>query len=104
MAPFVRLFQTAVDPADVGTVRDLFADDILPAFEALDGCLGVELALSVEPNAGGLVEGCAISRWASLEAMDGGLASRGARESQVRIFELLRQEPVVRVFEVLCPD
>lgn len=101
---FVRVFQTAVDPADVATVRGLFADDIVPAYRNLDGCLSVELLMSVDHNAGGLVEGCAYSRWASREAMDAGLASREAREAQVRIIELLRQEPVVRVFEVLCPS
>jgi quinol monooxygenase YgiN len=103
MAQFLRVFQTAVDPSDVDTVRRLFLDDILPAYSSLPGCLGMELAMSVEHNAGGLVEGWAISRWESRDAMDSAVASRGARESQVRVFELLRQEPVVRVFEVLCP-
>jgi hypothetical protein len=32
--------------------------------------------------------------------MDEGLASRQVAEAQVRVFELLRQEPVVRIFEV----
>ncbi|MGH9154339.1 MAG: antibiotic biosynthesis monooxygenase family protein [Acidimicrobiales bacterium] len=103
MARFLRILQTAVDPADVRVVRDLFDEDIVPAFAVLEGCLGIELVMSVEHNAGGLVEGCAISRWESRESMDSGVASRGARESQVRIIELLRQEPVIRVFEVLCP-
>ncbi len=103
MAQFLRIFQTAVDPADVQTVRDLFADDIVTAYADLTGCLAVELLMSVATNAGGLVEGCAISRWESLDAMEAGLSSRAAREAQVRIVELLRQEPVVRVFEVLCP-
>lgn len=103
MAQFLRILQTAVDPADVRTVRELFADDIVTAYGDLAGCLSIELVMSVKHNAGGLVEGCAISRWESLEAMENGVSSRAARESQVRIFELLRQEPVVRVFEVLCP-
>ncbi|MEO6121870.1 MAG: hypothetical protein ABIW46_01175 [Acidimicrobiales bacterium] len=103
MNQVLRVFQTAVDPADIATVRELFAEDIVPAYAGLVGCLGVELVMSVDHNAGGLVEGAAISRWASLDEMDRGVSSRDARESQVRIFELLRQEPVVRVFEVLCP-
>jgi quinol monooxygenase YgiN len=96
----LRLLQSSVDPADVDAVRRLFADDVLPAFEALPGCLGIELLMSVESNAGGLVEGAAASRWESQAAMDAGMASRQVSEAQVRIFELLRQEPVVRVFEV----
>lgn len=103
MTEFMRVFQTAVDPADVETVSQLFTDDILPAYTQLPGCLGVELVMSVEHNAGGLVEGAAISRWSSRDAMDNGVSSRTARESQVRIFQLLRQEPVLRVFEVVCP-
>lgn len=103
MTQFLRVLQTAVDPTDVDTVRDLFADDIVPAYQGLAGCLGIELVMNVQHNAGGLVEGCAISRWDSHDAMDAAVASRGARESHVRVFELLRQEPVVRVFEVLCP-
>ena len=99
----VRILQSAVDPADIDTVRRLFADDVLPVFAALDGCDGIELLMSLESNAGGLVEGAAVSRWDSREAMDEGMASRQVAEAQVRVFELLRQEPVVRIFDVLTP-
>lgn len=96
----LRLLQSAVDPADIDTVRKLFTADVLPAFRSLPGCLGIELLVSTESNAGGLVEGAALSRWESREAMEAGMASRQVGEAQVRVFELLRQEPVVRVFEV----
>jgi quinol monooxygenase YgiN len=98
----LRLFQSAVDPADVEELRSLFLDDVKSAFEAVAGCLGVELIMNTEKNAGGLVEGAAISRWATREAMDAGVDSRAVAEAQVRIFQLLRQEPVVRVFEVVA--
>lgn len=97
----VRILQSAVDPADIETVRQLFADDVLPVFRALDGCDGIELLMSLESNAGGLVEGAAVSRWSNRKAMDDGMASRQVAEAQVRVFELLRQEPVVRIFDVL---
>ncbi|MDP9070167.1 MAG: antibiotic biosynthesis monooxygenase [Actinomycetota bacterium] len=102
MAETLRLFQSTVDPADVEKVRRLFVDDILPVYDSLPGCLGIELVIRSEPNAGGLVEGAALSRWESRQAMEEAMASRPVQESQVRIFELLRQEPVVRVFEVLA--
>ncbi|MBA3654104.1 MAG: antibiotic biosynthesis monooxygenase [Actinobacteria bacterium] len=102
MAEFVRVFQTAVDPDDVDAVRRLFTDDVLPAFAGLDGCLGVELQISHEQNAGGLVEGAAVSRWSSIEAMDEAVASRPVREALVRVTSLLRQQPVTRVFEVVA--
>ncbi|MEY2568355.1 MAG: hypothetical protein QOE35_2884 [Actinomycetota bacterium] len=96
----LRFLQSAVDPADIDNVRRLFTDDVLPAFRALPGCIGIELLMSLETNAGGLVEGAALSRWESREAMDEGMASRQVHEAQVRIFELLCQEPIIRVFEV----
>ena len=97
----LRMFQTAVDPADLDDVRRLFADDILAVFRAMPGCTSMELVLSVEHNPGGLLECAAVSRWETVEAMEEAVASRAAKEAQVRIFELLRQEPVVRVFEIL---
>ncbi len=102
MAETLRLFQSTIDPADVEKARDLFTADILPVYRALPGCLGIELVVRAEPNAGGLVEGAALSRWESRQAMETAMASRSVRESQVRIFELLRQEPVVRIFEVVA--
>ena len=98
----LRLFQSAIDPADVEELRSLFLDDVKPAFESVTGCLGIELIMSTDKNAGGLVEGAALSRWATRDAMEAGLESRVLAEAQVRIFQLLRQEPVVRVFEVIA--
>jgi quinol monooxygenase YgiN len=98
----LRLFQSAVDPADVDELRGLFLDDVKSAFESVAGCLGIELVMSTDKNAGGLVEGGALSRWTTRDAMDIGMESRVLAEAQVRIFELLRQEPVVRVFEVIA--
>ena len=98
----LRMFHTAVDPADLARVHRLFADDVQPVFRDMPGCVAIELVMSVEHRPGGLVEGAALSRWESREAMEAAMASRAASEAQVRIFELLRQEPVVRVFEVLA--
>ncbi|MDQ1404166.1 MAG: hypothetical protein QOG03_2482 [Actinomycetota bacterium] len=98
----LRMFQSAVDPSDVDAVRKLFNDDVAPAFRHLEGCLAIELAIGFDTNAGGLVEGAAISRWASRQAMEKALASREAREGLVRILALLRQEPVTRLFEVVA--
>ena len=100
MTECIRILQSAVDPADIDTVIQLFADDVVPAFNGIRGCLDIQLLMSVESNAGGLVEGAALSRWESREAMEKGVNSRQATEAQVRIVQLLRQEPVVRIFEV----
>ena len=101
MSEFLRLYQSAVAPADVEEIKRLFVDDVVPAFTGASGCLGIELAVTVAPNAGGLVEGTAISRWSSLDDMAAAVASHEVREALVRVRQLLRQEPVSKVLEVL---
>lgn len=96
----IRMYQSAVDPADIEAVRRLFADDVKPAFADTPGCEGIELLVGCDENAGGLVAGMAVSRWVDRASMDAALESRAVREALVRILELLRQEPVTRVFEV----
>ncbi|HEX3623226.1 MAG TPA: hypothetical protein VHT97_13010 [Acidimicrobiales bacterium] len=101
MPQYLRLYQSAVDPADVVEMQRLFADDVAPIFAGRSGCLGVELAVNIEPSAGGLVEGAAISRWSSLADMASAMASHEVQEALVRIRQLLRQEPVSKVLQVL---
>ncbi len=101
MSEYVRLSSTAVDPADIGEMQRLFADDVRPAFMASAGCLGIELAICVTHNAGGLVDAEAISRWSSRSEMDAAIASREIQEAMVRIRQILRQEPVFKVLEIL---
>ena len=98
---YVRLFQTAVDPSEVDAIQKLFDDDVRPAFEQADGCEGIDLLINTEHNAGGLVDGCAMSRWESLEHLEAALESRPVREALVRVLGLLRQEPVTRTYKVM---
>jgi quinol monooxygenase YgiN len=98
---YVRWFLSAVDPADVDEVRRLFEEDVRPAFKGIDGCSSIELVVNTEVNAGGLVEGAALSRWESLEALERALSLREVTESMVRILALLRLEPVSKTFEVV---
>lgn len=100
--PYVRMFQSAVDPSEVEQVRALFDDDVKPVFASIDGCDWIELLINVDVNAGGLVDGCAISRWASLEQLEAALESRPVLEALVRVRALLRQEPVTKTFEVVA--
>ena len=102
MPEYLRLFQSAVDPADVEEVKRLFLDDVKPAFSSLAGCLSMELVINTEKNAGGLVDGAAISRWASMRAMEDALGSHEASEALVRVLAFLRQEPLSRVFEIVA--
>lgn len=97
----IRIFQSAIHPADVEIVRRCFAEDVRPAFEAADGCLSIELAINAEAWTTGLIEGTAISKWEGLEAMETALESRALQESQVRIQQYLRTLPLVQIFTVL---
>lgn len=98
---FVRMFISSVDPDDLPRIRQMFDDDVRPALLDQPGCESVELLANVSRNAGGLVEGAAISRWRSREDLDGALARREVQESIVRVRQFLRQEPVTKTFEVL---
>lgn len=100
MARYLRLYQTAVDPADLEEMGRLFRDDVRPAFEDAAGCIELSLAVSLEKNAGGLVEAVVVSRWISLAEMEAAFASHAVKEGIVRFRGLLRQEPVVKVFEL----
>lgn len=97
----VRFFFSAVDPADRDEIARIFAEDVRPAFEAEPGCAGVELLVSADENAGGLVEGAVVSRWRDGADVERALGSRGVTESLVRVRQLLRVEPVIRTFGVV---
>lgn len=99
---YVRFFSSAVDPSDLEDLRRIFAEDIKPTFEGMPGCDSIELIVSHEANAGGLVDGAAVSRWASLKELDAAIGSRAASESLVRLLPLLRLEPVTRTYEILA--
>lgn len=98
---FVRMFVSSIDPDDLPRIRSIFEDDVKPALVKQPGCEGVELVVNVDANAGGLVEGAAVSRWRSREDLEHALAQREVQESIVRVRQLLRQEPVTKTYEVL---
>jgi quinol monooxygenase YgiN len=98
---YVRFYSTALDPVDLRAVRRIFAEDIKPVFEALPGCWSIELLVATSSNAGGLLDGAAISRWESLEELGAGLGSRAVAESLVRLLPFLRLEPVIKIFEIV---
>lgn len=98
---YLRFFSTAVDPSDVDEVRRIFTEDIKPAFEGTAGCTSLELVISVEKSAGGLVDGAVLSHWSSLDALNAALESRTVAESMVRILPFLQIEPVTKTFEIL---
>jgi quinol monooxygenase YgiN len=95
------MFMTALDPSDVETVRQTVEAEIKPVFESLDSCLSVDLLVSTEQNAGGLVDGCILSRWDSLEDLKQAVGSPEILDAVDRLRPLLRQEPIGRIFELV---
>ncbi len=98
----IRMFLSAVSPGDLDELVRLFREDVVPAFEAHPDCLGVELVRASRAGVGGLVEGGALTRWTSMEAMEKALDSPALQASQVRVRDLLRREPLRKVYEVIA--
>ncbi|MGH9246232.1 MAG: hypothetical protein ACRD29_18365 [Acidimicrobiales bacterium] len=97
---YVRMFMTALDPADADKIQEIVDDDVKPVFREF-ACRSVDLLVSSEPNAGGLVDGCILSRWDSLEELNAAVSSAPIVDAVQRLRGLLRQEPVTRIYEVI---
>ena len=95
----IRLFDTSVDPGDVEAGIALFRQDVEPAFDAFEGCHGIELLVGVDEHSGDLVELCAISRWDSRAAIEAALGSDAYRQALSEFRKLFQQTPIVRHFE-----
>ena len=97
----IRLFLSAVSEADLDQLIAMFKEDVIPAFEAAPGCLGIELIRAEAAGVGGLIEGGVIIRWASAQQMESALNDPAIIQSQDRVRALLRREPLRKVYEVI---
>lgn len=95
----VRIFDTAVDPADVDRATELFRGTVRPAFESFPGCHGIEMFIGVEDHSGDLVEVAAVSRWESLDAIGSAVESDDYTQALGELRTLFVQAPLVRHFE-----
>jgi quinol monooxygenase YgiN len=95
----VRIFDTSVDPEDVERGKGLFRAHVRPAFEAFDGCLGVDWLIGAGEHSGDLVEVAAISRWESMAAIERAIATEEYKQALEEIRKLFQQSPIVRHFE-----
>ncbi len=97
----IRIFDTAMEPHEIERAKQLFRDDVKPAFETFEGCHGVEMTIGVEEHSGDLVDVAALSRWDSLEAVQAATATEEYQEALAGIRTLFRQAPIVRHFELV---
>lgn len=94
----VRMFDTAVDPEDVERGVQLFRTQVKPAFEAFDGCSGIEMFIGVAPE-GGFADVVAISHWETEEHIDRAISSEEYAEALAELKSLFQRAPIVRHFE-----
>ena len=95
----IRIFDTAIDPADEEQAKDLFRKTVRPAFESFPGCDGIEMYMGVEDHSGDLIEVAAVSRWESTAAIAKAIDSDEYAEALAELRKLFVQAPLVRHFE-----
>lgn len=97
----IRMFDTAVDPDDVERAKELFRTQVRTAFEAFDGCHGIDMYMGLEPHSGGLIDVAAISRWDTRDAIDAAMKTPEYDEALTELKKLFQQVPLVRHFEAV---
>lgn len=97
----VRIFDTSVDPGDVERGKQLFRDDVQPAFARFPGCHGIEMLISVEEHSGDFVQIAAVSRWDSMQAIDEATGTTEYATALAELRKLFAQTPIVRHFETI---
>ena len=97
----IRIFDTAMDPDDVEKGKQLFRDQVVPAFNAFDGCHGAEMNLGIEEHTGDLVDVVSISRWDSMEAIQNATGTEEYADALQEIRKLFQRSPIIRHFELV---
>lgn len=97
----IRIFDTAVDPADVEQAKQLFRDKVRPTFLAFEGCRAIDMVIGVEEHSGDLVDVASISRWDAIDSVERATATSEYQEALEDIRKLFAQTPIVRHFEVV---
>ena len=96
----IRIFDTAMDPGDIENAKELFRNQVRPAFLGFEGCTAIDMCIGVEEHSGELVDVASISRWDSIEAVQAAAATDEYKEALAEIRKLFAQNPIVRHFEV----
>ena len=97
----IRIFDTAIDPDDVEKTKELFKNEVVPAFERFDGCRSVEMTIGIEEHSGDLVDIASISRWDSMEQIQTATKTEEYRDALANIRTLFQRAPIIRHFELV---
>ena len=95
----MRMFDTAIVPDDVEEAKRLFNEQVAPAFNAFDGCHGIQMLIGLEEHSGGFMDIAAMSKWDSLEHIEAAVSSADYDKALAELKTLFRQTPIVRHFE-----
>ncbi|MGI8774388.1 MAG: antibiotic biosynthesis monooxygenase family protein [Actinomycetota bacterium] len=94
----LRMFDTAIVPDDEDEARRLFREQVKPAFDAFEGCHGIEMLIGLEEHSGGFMDIAAISKWDSVEHIEAAVQSADYTKALAELKTLFRQTPIVRHF------
>jgi heme-degrading monooxygenase HmoA len=97
----IRMFDTAINPEDVDRAKQIFVEQVRPAFEAFDGCHGIDMFLGLAEHSGGFVDVAAISRWDSEAHIRAAVDSSPYETAMSDMKSLFEQNPIVRHFEAV---
>ena len=97
----IRIFDTAMDPDDVEDGKRLFREQVVPAFDAFEGCQGAEMSLGIEEHSGDLIDVVSVSRWDSMDAIQNATKTDEYREALLEIKKLFQRSPIIRHFELV---
>jgi hypothetical protein len=97
----IRMFDTAVDPADVELAKEIFLAQVQPAFEKFEGCHGIDMYIGLEQHSQNLTDVAALSKWDSMALIEKAVAGEEYTDALVNLKRLFQQTPIVRHFETL---
>lgn len=97
----IRMTDTAINPEDADRAKQLFLEQVRPAFEAFDGCLSVDLLVGLSEQAGGFVDVALVSRWDSEAHVSSAVDSSTYKNAMLDLKSLFEQNPIVRQFDTV---
>lgn len=97
----IRIFETAVEPDDVESGKEIFRSDVRPVFEGFEGCRGIDLYIGLDEHSADLVNFVVISRWDSMDAIDATTATEEYSHALTELRHLFQQTPIIRHFELI---
>ncbi len=96
-----RVFDSAVEPDDLESIKQMFREKVRPAFEGFAGCRDIRMEIGIDEHSRDLIDVAVISNWESVSALEAAVAT-SEYEVVMRDFRpFFQQTPLVRQFEIV---